>query len=210
MFDISAIEQALRDGCRLHTFRSGGGLRVVRIENNEGELKGYGEHPAIMDALVHANQDCIDGHIPYEKQYGENGKYVHYLTGSTHSSTELDQWVKQGYTFDAYYKTKDGCFVVELKGYEREDVPKDVQERVRNTRNPEVWKNEKRGYEFLSEPFIFPGNGELGVSTKVVSSPAGKEKGDPFMYEIIKIGYSAMNLWEAVGNAFVAENVETA
>src|SRR6266403_91893 len=101
MFKISAIEQALKEGCRVRTFRSGGGLRVVRIEDQNNELKGYGEHPAIEDALSHSNQDILDGHLAYKEQYGENGKYAHYVTGRSESSTELDAWINQGHNFNA-------------------------------------------------------------------------------------------------------------
>ncbi len=208
MFNIQAIEQALREGCRLHTFRSGGGLRVVRIENEKNELKGYGEHPALEEALVHANENCVDN-LTYEQQYnGDNAKYPHYLTGSTHSSTELDAWVKAGHNFDAHFETQEGCFVVELKGYAHQHTPEEIQKRVIKTGQPEEWKDKKRGYTFLSEPFTFPGNGEAGCSTKVIGTPEGKEKSDPWMYEIVKTGFSATSLWEAISNAFIAEEVE--
>jgi hypothetical protein len=39
---LAGIEKALAEGCKVHAFCSGGGLRVVRIEKN-GKLKGYGD-----------------------------------------------------------------------------------------------------------------------------------------------------------------------
>ena len=53
---IASIEKALLSDYVLHTFRSGGGLQVARIEKvkgNErrGDLSGYGEHPNINEAL---------------------------------------------------------------------------------------------------------------------------------------------------------------
>ena len=48
---IVLVEEALRKGKGLHAFLSGGGLRVVRIEDKgRGTLRGYGEHPHIDEA----------------------------------------------------------------------------------------------------------------------------------------------------------------
>ena len=114
--NYKGIEAALLAGAKLHSFRSGGGLRVVRLEKYK-ELLGYGEHPYIHDALEHADQDYLEGHKSYKEQYsGKNAKYPHYLTGAyPESDDELDIWVFKGNTFDAYYNGDE--FVCKIIGY---------------------------------------------------------------------------------------------
>lgn len=110
--ELTGIEQALRYGCRLHAFRSGAGLRVVRIEK-DGDLVGYGEHPHASDALSHANEDILAGGRPYDEVYG--CLKPHYLTGSSSANDELDLWLLQGHTFDV--RCEGNEFVFELKGF---------------------------------------------------------------------------------------------
>ena len=61
---LDHLQQALRNGAKLHAFLSGGGLRVVRLEKG-GKLLGYGEHPYIEEALRHADEDTEAGGRPY-------------------------------------------------------------------------------------------------------------------------------------------------
>jgi hypothetical protein len=160
--DLSGIDQALRAGCRLHTFRSGGGLRVVRLEN-KGKLKGYGEHPDIREALVHTCEDYIAGGRPYKEVYGKI--YPNYLTGSSSPSCELDIWVLHGHTFDAWMEGND--VVVELKGTAETKHPDGLDERVR-AEGKVIWKN--RGFTYRSSNSRFP-NGEASISTEVIGYP---------------------------------------
>ena len=53
--ELPGIHQALRDGCRLRAFMSGGGLRVIRLEKRK-QLKAYGEFPHVEEALQHADE----------------------------------------------------------------------------------------------------------------------------------------------------------
>lgn len=99
--NLPGLEQALRDGCKVHAFRSGGGLRVIRITTKDGQLKGYGEHPQVEDALSHANEDFLAGGRPYQEVYG--GSKPNYLTGSSEPTSPLDDWLLHGHTFDAWY-----------------------------------------------------------------------------------------------------------
>lgn len=113
---LSGIVTALKNGCVLHAFRSGGGLRVVRIEKEKrgGDLVGYGEHPMAADAFSHANEDYLAGGRKYEKVYGKI--HPHYLTGAVPSGNDpLDAWIYKGFELDAYYENKK--IVVELTGY---------------------------------------------------------------------------------------------
>jgi hypothetical protein len=99
MNTMAVLEKALRAGNTMHAFRSGGGLRVIRIEKGQrGALKGYGEHPGVDEALQHAAEDYEAGHRDYSKVYSSKGLYPHYLTGSSSSETELDAWIRQGLT----------------------------------------------------------------------------------------------------------------
>lgn len=61
---MEQLEQALRAGGQLHAFRSGGGLRVVRVERDAG-LVAYGEHPHMGDALRLAGEDYAAGQQCY-------------------------------------------------------------------------------------------------------------------------------------------------
>lgn len=110
--ELKGIHQALREGCRLQAFCSGGGLRIVRIEK-DGKLKGYGEHPMIHDALSHVDEDFLAGGKPHNEVYGK--KYPHYLTGSASSSNDLDVWILRGCTFDVWQEGDEIIF--QLNGY---------------------------------------------------------------------------------------------
>lgn len=96
------IEAALREGARLHAFRSGGGLRVVRVENKQ-RLVGYGEDGHIYESLRLAEKatNALCG-----------ARTSRLLTGSASSTDELDAWILQGHTFDAWADMDD--IVVEL------------------------------------------------------------------------------------------------
>jgi len=121
MKNLKVLTEAIKNGCNIHAFRSGGGLRVVRIEK-DNELKGYGEHPYISEALEHVAENYSNP-ILYEKQYsGEEAKYTHYLTGAHPTGIDtLDLWIYNGYTFDAFLK--DAQIVVELVGYNKDVTP---------------------------------------------------------------------------------------
>jgi hypothetical protein len=109
------IEQPLRDGHNVHAFLSGSRLRVIRIEDQAGELVGYGEAPQVEDALAHAAQDYQFGHEAYEEQYsGDNARHPHCLTGTREVSSPLDEHLLKGATFDAHQSR--GGIVVTLSG----------------------------------------------------------------------------------------------
>ena len=112
-----AIQEALFEGVKLRSFRSGAGLRVVRLEK-EDKVVGYGEHPYMADALTHANQDYLDGHLTYEQQYsGENAKHTHYLTGATPTGQdELDMWIG-GRGNKCHLYVEENVIVCKLQGY---------------------------------------------------------------------------------------------
>lgn len=94
------IRQVFEDGCTLRGFRSGGGLRIINIEDSGGKLKGYGEHPDVMTAIEHALDAYQEGGRSYKEQYGEGGLYAHYMTGSAKASCPLDSWLLRGHSFE--------------------------------------------------------------------------------------------------------------
>ncbi len=189
---LNGISKALEEGCRLHAFRSGGGLRVVRLEK-DGKLKGYGEHPHIDDALSHADEDFLAGGRPYQEVYGEGAPKPHYLTGSREVTGDLDNWILQGNTFDAHQD--NGNIVVELKGHMQTKIPDNISKRVLATGNTETW--EHRGYTYRISRSSFPGNRETCVRSEVIKSPKGRDSSDCWIYEVTKTG-KAKDLSEAI------------
>lgn len=197
---LTGIEQALRDGCRLHAFRSGGGLRVVRLEK-DGKLRAYGEHPQVEDALSHSNEDFNAGGRPYDQVYG--GSKPNYLTGSDKPTSNLDLWLLQGRTFDAWQD--DTNVVFQLKGLVEVKTPQAIIDRVLETHRSEVWKH--RGYTYTTSRSHFP-SGDPCTSTKVVKDPGVNiDDSDCWMYHITKTGLG-IDFAEAMKNALVADEVE--
>lgn len=113
----TVLEQALRAGNKMHVFRSGGGLRVVRLEDKNQWLSGYGEHPSFEEAIKHAEEDYKAGCREYSTVYGV--LYDHYLTGSATPSSLLDEWILKGHTIDAWFENE--TYIVELSGYSRKE-----------------------------------------------------------------------------------------
>ena len=201
--DLKSIEISLIDGCKIHAFRSGGGLRVVRITKDDVS-KGYGEHPNINEALKHANEDYREGGRDYNKVYGVI--YKHYLTGAIaipSDKDELDIWVYQGHTFDAHYE--NGEFVVVLKGMENQEVPEDIIAYCKETGKSKYWTS-PRGVKYMSTKGpVFDGV-DSGIQTKCVSNK--KRIKIPFWdWEITKTG-KAEDLITAFENSFKSIGVE--
>lgn len=191
------LHKGLRDGARLHAFRSGGGLRVVWLKEG-AKLVGYGEHPYVEEALRHADEDTAAGQRKYTEVYGKI--YDHYYTGSASPYSDLDAWLLRGGTFDVVYQ--DGQFQAMMKNIEDTHIPKDVKERVRTTCQAETFSS--RGYTYEVSPFRFP-NGESGVSTRAIDTPPGKN--EPMLWDAIRTGYGA-TLLEALAAAMTAQPEE--
>lgn len=193
---LATLEKGLRAGLKIHAFLSGGGLRVVRIEDRS-KLKGYGEHYAAEVALDHTAEDYLAGGRRYSDVYGEDKLYPHYLTGSSDANSRLDLVLLRGHTFDAY--EAGGEIVFEIHGYEDTPHPEGVTERARAG---EIIRWSHRGYTYESAP------DSGGVSTRIVSSPEGKKSGsDPWMYQVVQTG-KAPTLAQAIEAAFEAPTVE--
>lgn len=197
--ELKGLEKSLEEGCRLHGFRSGGGLRVIRLEH-EGNLRGYGEHPNVEDALSHASEDFLASGRKYSEVYGKSKP--HYLTGSQNVTSPLDGWLIQGKTIDAFMQ--GGEVVVELRGLAQTKSPKDIIEKVRQTGQPVAWQN--RGYTFETRLDKFP-SGVPCYSISILESPEGRNTADPWMYNIVKTG-KAKGFFEALGKAIEAPELE--
>jgi hypothetical protein len=192
------IEKALKQGCKMHGFCSGGGLRVVRVEQ-KGKLKGYGEHPNVEDALSHANEDLSFGGRVYSKVYGV--LKPHYLTGSSEETSSLDAWLLIGNTFDAYVDCKS--VIVELRGYAKTEVPQNVIAELDKDGRVVRWTNREYIYETTAS--IFP-DGKYRQSTKIVSG-SYKTGANPWIYNIVKKGLGK-NFFGALEKALGAPEVE--
>lgn len=193
--DTTGIEKALRDGFRLHAFGSGTGLRVVCLKKGNKET-GYGEHPNIEPAIKLANEDYLAGGRPYGAVYG--GKYPHYLTGSTLSTSNLDCWVRNGSTFDAW---QDGNEIIfRLRGFQQYDIPKEFLEKARASNDPVTWQD--RGYTFQTQY-----EGDNMFSLDVVDFGKHNPKKMYTHYNFTKTGRGP-SFWEAVRAAFAAPEVE--
>ena len=105
----SELQKALRDGAKIHIFRSGGGLRVVRLVKGK-KCISYGEYPNLSGALAHAESDFG---LSYNEQYGgENAKHEHYLTGAYPRTYDpIDMYIQGGHSFDIFYSKKWEEFV---------------------------------------------------------------------------------------------------
>jgi hypothetical protein len=197
---LDGIRTALQGGHRVRAFLSGGGLRVIRIEK-EGNLKGYGEHPHVDEALTYADEDFKKGGRPYKEVYGVDKD--HYLTGSREKSNELDGWILQGRKFEVWQENEIIFF--KLIGMTQTRSPQPIIEQVLSSGESITWEN--RGYTYESYKSTFP-NGSPSVSTKVIKKPEGVRSGaDPWMYDISKTGQGS-DFWEACQNAFQAEEIE--
>ena len=196
------LHQAIKEKCRMHGFLSGGGLRVVRIEKG-GQLKGYGEHPDVSIALLHADQDFLAGGKPYDQVYG--AVQPHYLTGSKQPTGPLDAWLLKGRSFTA--RRCADQIVFQLDGYGYANVPQSILDEVLHSGRSARWKY--RGFVYDITRGTLP-SGKPCTCSRVVKDPEHKvASAGSVMYPIVKTGYGK-DLMEAMKNAFRAREVEVA
>lgn len=177
------IEEALKAGCNLHVFRSGGGLRIAYIEDKNEDLKGYGEHPNLLEALEHLDEDCAAGGRDYKDVYGEDKIHTHYLTGTHETDCKSDEVILQGGTMDVRHDGSD--FIVELKNMEHHCTPRDVVDRVTGTGVSETHTD--RGYTYETHRQQFPGG--LGCTTKCLAYPEGVgDDAKSSIYDVVRKG----------------------
>lgn len=168
--NLPLIEAALRDGARIHAFRSGGGLRVVRVNDAAGTFIAYGEHPHIEDALEHAEWSLANGTTDYKTMYsGENAQFTQYYTGSTEPSSPVDQWVLSGHTFDVFYV--DGAFMAVCLDTVMIETPQFVWDATLKQGVTTYWED-SRGVQFTVRPTRFP-DGSMGATMDHTLVPEG-------------------------------------
>lgn len=197
---LSTLETALRSGGKLHAFRSGGGLRVVRIEGfktgGRRSLIAYGEHPNIEEALDMTARDYIAG----QKVYNPHPPDPYFLTGSSSPSSDLDAWVLKGSTFDADYNAAEGLFRVTLEGYCSLETPPEHDAAAKAGQT--VRWTDRRGVVLVTRPYTFS-NGERGSNTSIESTPEGLCHHDVWVWEAFRLG-QGRTLTEAIDAALVA------
>jgi len=201
------LTAALRKG-NLHGFRSGGGLRVFRIDKGNKNI-AYGEHPNAMEALALLAKDCSFAGRAYEKVYGK--LHPHYLTGSSEAQGDLDKWILRGNTLDAFIAQKGlpgGNDVrVTLGGYGEFHTPVDIENQIRNEPKGYVIHKD-RGFVYKSAAVRgsrYQDDG--GITTECVSCPPGKPQHRAWMWQTTQTGYGN-TFFEALAEAFVANPVE--
>lgn len=153
----------------MHIFRSGGGLRVVRVEKDKkrGKLLGYGEYCNVEQALDLA--DC--------ELAGEKSEYTtEYLTGSSTPTSKLDEWVLCGY--DTNFRFQNEKFVFLSAMTLDISPPKELIERSTNGREYLKWEFEGRKFT------ITPGNFPSGARCCTIRCVSHENYMDGFRYPI--------------------------
>lgn len=199
---LATIEEALRKGGHLHAFRSGGGLRVLRIEKpRHGELLAYGEHPELSEAFRITADDYKAGGREYGDVYGNIEE--NYLTGSYSQEDELEKAVLNGASFDAY--EKGGHIVFEIHNMEIYRTPEDIVKRASIGGETVTWTDD-RGVTRRASPSRFP-NGERCCSIITVSVPEGMQPQRDHIWDVVRRA-TALTLEEALAAAVVTKKEE--
>lgn len=188
----------------VHAFRSGGGLRVLRLEAGpkRGPLLAYSEAPQFDEALVHLSEDIENDGLAaknYQAVYGINGKKQGYYTGTSSASSKADEMILCGGTLDLY--GSDGVITAVFQTYERALKEEDWKPVFHG----ETVRIEKRGFTYILRPTRMPG-GQGGGTCETIRGP-GSEGKDDHMYEVTYTGKGA-TVAEAIEAALVAEPVE--
>ena len=161
---FKSIEEAILAGGKFHSFRSGGGLRVLSVEIGKKEV-GYGEGPDFNYALNLLIEDLQAGGRKYKDVYGK--LHDHYLTGSYSSENDIiDWWVCSGRDVDA--SSKDGKIIVKMKGSIDRNFPKEISERCTKNLKPIYFRMNE--YYYKANPCRFANN-SIGTEFDVLKYP---------------------------------------
>ena len=169
-----ALDRALSEGAILHGFRSGGGLRVLRIERGD-VLLGYGEHADVGGSLSLIEEDTAAGHRPYDQVYGV--LHPHYLTGSSEAASVLDAVLLAGGKVDAWAEPSGSIMVRAIRTMSTtfpEEIVREASETGRSVRHT------SRGYVFELVPTQDRDIHEI----RVVSVPHGGDATQAFFCKV--------------------------
>ena len=156
------IQASLKAGNAMYIFRSGGGLRVVRVEQGKkrGELLGYGEYCNVGPALEIADLDLVKKkHKKYTTEY---------LTGSMSCTSKLDEWICCGHETNFKFENNRFYFFAELSVDVRS--PEWINEKVLKDGKAIDW--ELRGIKYRTEKSMFP-SGEPCLQSTCLTYPTG-------------------------------------
>lgn len=159
------LEEALCKGGTIHGFRSGGGLRVLRLEN-KGKLLAYGEHPLFGEALRILREDLAAGGREYYTVYGK--KETHYLTGTYECPTAIDACLAKGHTIDISYKKNKFLFVAKI--FKELRMPEWVMNEVKLNKKPVQYELYGILFEATWEK-TWCVDGSYGVIGRIVHNP---------------------------------------
>lgn len=179
------IENALKEGYKLHAFRSGGGLRVLRLECDNKPLL-YGESADLKNALRILNDDAKAGGRKYSNVYGKIED--HYLTGSYASDAdELDSWICSGKPFDVFFNKDTNQFVVDMSSKEDIKTPDVIAQRVFKKFETVYWALPGRDYIYKSSPSLFRSG--VGMTTETIPPRSGAQWNDD-MIDVNRIAFA--------------------
>lgn len=184
------LEKSLKEnsGSKIHGFRSGGGLRVLRLEDNQKNLMAYAEAPNFDTAIIYLMEDLAASGRKYEDVYGKI--YPHYLTGTTEISSNIDHWLLSGRSFDIQYLYQRSFYFKSEFSHSIEY--REVADRVTESRKDEVFETD--GIIYHCSPINFA-NGEPGCSCKVIENHSGL---DPW-FRKMEISYENESLAGLLG-----------
>lgn len=110
--DFSGIEKALHCGCFFRLFRSGRGVRIAVLDDEDRSV-GYGESSTVEGAIEICGRDYLTNHeqiVSFQ------------LNGHLESVSRLDQWVMMGYHFHCW-KADETIFIF-MEGFRHDFMEK--------------------------------------------------------------------------------------
>jgi hypothetical protein len=207
----AALDDALRTGGRMSAFRTGGGLRVVRVEQPETAPKpakstrdpepiAYGEHPHIDEALRIAADDFRAGGRRYKDVYGPIEG--HYWTGDSCPNSDIDAYILCGDSLAAHYL--DGVFTCVIRSTAAYQTPEDIAARA--MAGETITWTDPRGFTRVATPSRFP-NGDLGCTVRVTGRPEAAHYLRDHRWPVTRTGQAASFI-EALRAAVAAPEIE--
>ncbi len=157
-----SLEEALVEGFSFHSFRSGGGLRVLTLSKGDDDADYYGEGPSYKVAMRILLEDLAAGGRKYKDVYGP--LEPRFLTGAfPKENDEVDKILYQGRNIDA--KSDGELIKVTIKQLLQLRTPKQVCDIVTTEKKEVRWKRVVTSDVFVSTPCKFA-NDEIGTSTR--------------------------------------------